>query len=109
MSSVMRRLAATATLALLLSGCASSYAWRKPDATAESQARDEVACHAEARTLTSEYATGGFGGPWNFSPWRRPWTGAYADPSWQAAAEQRVFESCMQGRGYDLVRVDKPR
>jgi hypothetical protein len=46
------------------------------------------------------------GAPWTFSPWRRPWTGPYADPSWRVEAEQRVFERCMRGRGYELVRTD---
>jgi hypothetical protein len=103
----MRPAIAGAALVLLLGGCAaSSYVWRKPDVTDEARARDETACRAESHDLASEYAQGGVGAPWNFSPWRRPWTGAYADPAWQAAAEQRVFERCMRGRGYELVRTD---
>ena len=102
----MRHLLAGAALALVVGGCA-PYAWQKPDATPEMKARDEETCRAEARSLAMEWAMGGYGGPWTWSPWRRPWTGPYADPTWQAQAEQRVFERCMQGRGYELVRTDK--
>jgi len=108
MNDVMRRVWLVATLALLLGGCA-SYAWVKPDATPEVVARDEASCHAEARELSSEYAWGGAGAPWGYPPWQRLPTGPYADPSWQATAEQRVYERCMRGRGYDLVRIDKKR
>ncbi|HEV8583398.1 MAG TPA: hypothetical protein VGT02_00350 [Methylomirabilota bacterium] len=101
----MRRMLAGAALALVLGGCGASYAWVKPNATAEARESDEAACRAEARDLTQEYAYGGVGAPWNFSPWRRPWTGPYADPAWQIAAEQRVFERCMRGRGYELKRA----
>ena len=104
----MRRVLLAATLALLLGGCA-SYAWVKPDVTAEVRARDEDSCRAEARDLANEYAYGGFGAPPLYSPGPRPWMGPAADPSWQAAAEQRVYERCMRGRGYDLVRIDKKR
>jgi hypothetical protein len=103
---VLRRLTLTAALTLVLGGCA-SYTWYKADTTAESQARDEGACRAEAHAVSFEYAYGNIATPWNVSPWRRPGTGAYVDPSWQAAAEQRAFERCMTSRGYELVRVDK--
>jgi hypothetical protein len=29
------------------------------------------------------------------------------DPSRQAMAEQSVYDRCMRGRGYELVRTDK--
>ena len=45
--------------------------------------------------------------PWGSPPWQRLPTGPSADPSWRAGAEQRVYERCMRGRGYDLVRTDK--
>ena len=106
MDDVMRRVLLAATVALLLGGCA-SYAWVKPDATAEVTARDEATCRAEARDLGSEYAYGGIGAPGGYPPWQRPWAGPYANPSWQVAAEQRVYERCMRGRGYDLMRTDK--
>ena len=108
MDDVMRITWIVAILALLLGGCA-SYAWVKPDVTAEVKTHDETTCRAEARDLTSEYAYGGFGAPWAYSPGRRPWAGPYADLSWQAAAEERVYERCMRGRGYDLVRIDKKK
>src|SRR2546428_11232285 len=79
----MRRVLLAATLALLLGGCA-SYAWVKPDVTAEVRARDEDSCRAEARDLANEYAYGGFGAPPLYSPGPRPWMGPAADPSWQA-------------------------
>ena len=100
----MRRRLLAATLAMLLGGCA-SYAWVKPDATAEMTARDDAACRAEARDLAATgYVYGGVGAPWGYPPWQAV---PYADPSWQAAAEQRVYDRCMRGRGYDLVRTDK--
>jgi hypothetical protein len=102
----MRHALIGAALVVLLAGCGGRYAWQKPDATAEALARDEASCRAEARDLAHEYAHGGVGAPWTFSPWRRPWTGPYADPSWRVEAEQRVFERCMRGRGYELVRTD---
>ena len=109
MNDVMRRMCLVATLALLLGGCA-SYAWVKPDATREVMARDEASCRAEARDLSSEYAYGGAGVPSaGYPPWQGPPMGPYADPSWRATAEQRVYERCMRGRGYDLVRTDKKR
>jgi len=106
MEHVMRRAWIAATLALLLGGCA-SYAWVKPNVTAEVKAHDEATCRAEARNLTSQYAYGGFGAPFGYSTWRQPWTGPYSDLSWQVAAEEREYERCMRGRGYDLVRGDK--
>ena len=108
MQNAIRRSAVVTALAVVLGGCA-SYAWTKPDITADVAARDERSCRTEARDLSMQYAVGGFGVPWGYPPWQRPWGGPYGDPSWQAAAEQRVFESCMRGRGYDLVRVDTPR
>src|SRR5213594_1948190 len=90
----------------LRGGCA-SYAWVKPNVTAEVKAHDEATCRAEARNLTSQYAYGGFGAPFGYSTWRQPWTGPYSDLSWQVAAEEREYERCMRGRGYDLVRGDK--
>ncbi len=104
----MRRVVIAVTLALLLGGCA-SYAWVKPGVTDEVQARDEDSCRAEARDLANEYAYGGFGAPPLYSPGGRPWMGSVPDSSWQLAAEQRVYERCMRGRGYDLVRTDKKR
>src|SRR5216117_800030 len=106
MEDVMRRAWIAATLALLLGGCA-SYAWVKPNVTAEVKAHDEATCRAEARNLTSQYAYGGFGAPFGYSTWRQPWTGPYSDLSWQVAAEEREYERCMRGRGYDLDRGDK--
>jgi hypothetical protein len=103
MNDVMRRLIG-ATLVLVLGGCA-SYTWVKPDVTAEVMARDEQTCRAEAHDLAGAYVPA----PGGYSPSRGPWTGPYTDPSWQAAAEQRVYERCMRGRGYDLVRTDRPR
>ena len=108
MGGVMRRLLGTATLALVLGGCA-SYTWVKPDGTAETKTRDEQACRAEAHDLAFAYGVRGPGAPWGAPPWQQPWSGPYADPSWQATAEQRVYERCMRGRGYELVRTDKPR
>src|SRR2546428_9247794 len=81
----MRRVLLAATLALLLGGCA-SYAWVKPDVTAEVRARDEDSCRAEARDLANEYAYGGFGAPPLYSPGPRPWMGPATDPSWQGRA-----------------------
>ena len=107
---MLERLTATVVLALVLGGCASTYRWQKADATPETQARDEAACRVESRDLSSEYAYGAYGPggvPGPLSPWRRPGMGAYPDPAWQAAAEQRVYARCMQNRGYELVREDK--
>jgi hypothetical protein len=108
MDHAMRRLIGTTTLVLVLGGCA-SYTWIKPDGTAEAKARDEQACRAEAHDLAFAYSVRGPGAPWGVPPWQQPGPYAYADPSWQAAAEQRVYERCMRGRGYELVRTDKPR
>jgi hypothetical protein len=101
----MRRLLLAATLVMLLGGCA-SYAWVKPDATAEITARDDAACRAEARDLATGYiyGGGGIGAPWGYPPWQ---TVPYMDPSRQAMAEQSVYDRCMRGRGYELVRTDK--
>ena len=95
---------------LLLGGCA-SYAWVNPNVSPELAARDERSCRLEARDLSMQYGLGGFGTPWPYAyPYGRGgWPGPYGDPSWQAAAEQRVYETCMRGRGYDLVRVDPPQ
>jgi hypothetical protein len=99
-----------ATLVLLFGGCA-SYAWVKPDATAETTARDETVCRAEARDLATGYVYGrvgsvygGVGAPWGYPPWQPV---PYVNPSWQAVAEQRVYDSCMRGRGYELMRTEK--
>jgi hypothetical protein len=101
----MRHLVSTATLVMLLGGCA-SYAWVKPDATAEMTARDDAACRAEARDLaTTGYVYGGIGPPWGYPPPGRPVP--YPDPSWQAVTEQRVYDRCMRDRGYELMRTDK--
>jgi len=102
---VLRRLALIVALALMVNGCASAYRWHKADATPETSARDEDSCRSEAHALSFEYAYGSATAPWNVSPLRRP----YADPAWQAATEQRILERCMQGRGYQLERVDKAR
>jgi hypothetical protein len=92
-------------LLLLLGGCASStYTWRKADATAETTARDNAGCRAEAGGQTFEQTYPSTATPWNWSPWRRPYTGPYPDASEKAAAEQRAYEHCMRGRGYDFVR-----
>jgi hypothetical protein len=108
MNEAVRRRLFAATLVMLLGGCA-SYAWVKPDATAETTARDEAACRAEARNLAAGYEYGrvgysGVGAPWGYPPWQPV---PYANPSWQAVAEQRVYDSCMRGRGYELMRTDK--
>ena len=103
MNDAMRRRLLAATLMMLLGGCA-SYAWVKPDATAEMTARDEAACRAEARDLATGFVYGGGGAPWGYPPWQPV---PYPDPSWQVLAEQRVYDRCMRGRGYELVRTDK--
>src|SRR5689334_18652412 len=78
MYETMRRRLFAATLVMLLGGCA-SYAWVKPDATAEMMARDEVACRTEARDLaTTGYVYGGIGAPWGYPPWQQV---QYPDPS----------------------------
>jgi hypothetical protein len=97
-----------AALMLLLGGCA-TYAWVKPDATAELTAQDEQRCRTQAHDLSMEYALSSYGGPWGADPWRRPWMGPYGDPSLRAAAQQRVYERCMHERGYDLVRTDRAK
>lgn|SRR5262245_11816160 len=100
MYDAMRRRVLAATLVMLLGGCA-SYAWVKPDATAESTARDEAACRAEARDLAATgYIYGGAGAPRGYPPWQPV---PYANPSWQAV-EQRVYDQCMRGRGYELTK-----
>ena len=108
MNKGMRRVYLVTTLALLLGGCA-SYAWIKPDATPEVMARDDASCRAEARDLAGEYAYSDGGAPWGYPPWQQGPMSPYADPSWRATAEQRVYKRCMRGRGYDLVRTDKKR
>jgi hypothetical protein len=105
MKTVIRRSVVFAALMLLLGGCA-TYAWVKPDATAELTAKDEQSCRAQAHDLSMEYALTSYGVPWGAEPWRRPWMGPYGDPSMRAAAEQRVYERCMRERGYNLVRTD---
>src|SRR2546428_9051905 len=101
----MRRVLLAATLALLLGGCA-SYAWVKPDVTAEVRARDEDSCRAEARDLANEYAYGGFGAPPLYSPGPRPWMGPAAHPPWHhvCARDRRLDVSpapaCSQPPGY---------
>jgi hypothetical protein len=46
----------------------------------------------------------GIGAPWGYPPWQQV---PYPDPSWQVVAEQRMFDRCMRGRGYELMRTDK--
>ena len=113
MNDVLRRSILASAFTVLLGGCA-SYAWVNPNVSPDIAANDERSCRLEARDLSMQYAwsAGPWGyGPWAYGPWGRPWGwgGPYGDPSLQAAAEQRVYERCMQGRGYELVRVDKPR
>jgi len=104
MYETMRRRLFAATLVMLLGGCA-SYAWVKPDATAEMAARDEVACRTEARDLAATaYIYGGIGAPTGYPPGQQV---PYPDRSWQIVAEQRVFDRCMRDRGYELIRTDK--
>lgn len=103
----MKHILIGATLALLLGGCAAStYTWHKAGATAETKASDEAGCRAEAGDLAYQTAYGDVAVPWNWSPWRRPWTGPYPDPAAKASGEQRGYERCMRGRGYDFVRTD---
>src|SRR5205814_7719931 len=74
MQNAIRRSAVVTALAVVLGGCA-SYAWTKPDITAGVAARDERSCRTEARDLSMQYAVGGFGVPWGYPPWQRPWGG----------------------------------
>ena len=111
MDDAMRRRLFAATLLMLLGGCA-SYAWVKPDATAETTARDEAACRAEARNVAAGYVYGPVAAPGAYPPWQMvPYgnPGPYANPAWQAGAEQRLYDSCMRSRGYELMRTDKKR
>ena len=112
MKDAVRRAISASALAVLLGGCA-SYAWVNPNVPADVAAADERSCRLEARDLSLEYAVGPYGAPWPYTyPYGRMgwgWPGPYSDPSWQAAAEQRVYERCMVGRGYDLVRVEPQR
>jgi len=112
MNHAIRRAISATALGLLLGGCA-SYAWVNPNVPADVAAADERSCRLEARDLAMEYAVGAYGATWPYMyPYGRlgwGWPGPYGDPSWQAAAEQRVYERCMRGRGYDLVRVDPQR
>ena len=103
---MLPRLVAAVVLVLALGGCASTYRWQKADASPETQARDEQACRMESRNLLNDYAYGPGGMPYGGSPWPRAGTGAYSDPTWQAANEQRMFTRCMQSRGYELGRDD---
>lgn len=100
-----RQALAGTTLLLLLGGCAApAYTWHKAEATAETTARDDAACRTEAsgRALEQTYPTTAT--PWNWSPWRRPYTSSYPAGSEKAAAEQRAYEQCMRARGYESDR-----
>jgi len=121
----MRSLTPFFAAVLLLGGC--SYAWVRPDATPQQVGADEQACRAEAANIVSRMmfdptvwpgAWGPVAGPWG--PVAGPWgpvvagrwgpgwyTGWWPDPATQVQAQQRVFDSCMRARGYNLVRVDR--
>jgi hypothetical protein len=110
----MRYLLSAIAAAALLGGCA-SYAWIRPDTTPALVASDEQLCRAEAFDVIRDVRFGGWGTTWTpGAPWHWPWVGApgyYAAPdvSWQAAAEQRLYDRCMRAKGYELVRVDRER
>jgi hypothetical protein len=106
----MRRLMPFFAGALLLGGC--SYAWVRPDATPQQASSDDQACRAQAANVVNGlmYDPSVWPGAWG--PPSRRWgpgwyTGSWADPSAELAAQQRVYDGCMRARGYNLVRVDR--
>jgi hypothetical protein len=60
--------------------------------------------HRGSRPGDDGIRNGGVGAPWGYPPWQQV---PYPDPSWQVVAEQRMFDRCMRGRGYELMRTDK--
>lgn len=111
----MRRLIATAGLALLLSGCA-TYAWYRPDTPPELAARDQAECYDFARDAARDIAFSAFPRlygpprPWptlGWPGWYDPYWGPGGDPLWRMDVEQRIHDRCMRSRGYDLQREVK--
>jgi hypothetical protein len=109
----MRRLIAIAGLAMLTSGCA-TYSWYRPDTPPDLAARDKAECYELARDSARDIALSAFprlhGPSWpmlGYHPWSDPYWGPFGDPLWRLDVEQRVQESCMRSRGYDLQREPK--
>ena len=94
----MRRLAAVLVLsALALSGCA-TYHWYKPGLTEEQLAGDDWDCWRQSRDLARWRVLQA--GP--VIPGR--WTSA--DWSWELSEQRRIYNQCMQARGYELLKQE---
>lgn len=110
----MRRLIAIAGLVMLSSGCA-TYSWYRPDTPPELAARDRAECYELARESTRDIAFSAFPRMYGSArswpalgyPGSDPYWGPFGDPLWRLDIEQRVQESCMRSRGYDLQREPK--
>jgi hypothetical protein len=110
----MRRLIASAALALLTSGCA-TYSWYRADTPPDVAARDRTECSDLARDSVRDSTFSAFPRlygpprPWPTLgfPWVDPYWGPAGDPLWRVDAEQRIQERCMRDRGYDLQREPK--
>jgi hypothetical protein len=100
----MRRLIAIAGLVMLSSGCA-TYSWHRPETPPELAARDRAECYELARHSARDIAFSAF--PRMYGPVGYPYWGPYGDPLWRLDVEQRVQESCMRSRGYELQRDPK--
>jgi hypothetical protein len=120
----MRKVIADAAVAIAVSGCA-SYSWYRPNTPAAVAAQDESDCLALARGSAYDIAVSamplaafphlygprfygpGWGWPYTgWGPWD-PYWGPAGDPLWRTEVEQRIYNRCMQTRGYELQRVER--
>lgn len=93
---------APAALALLLAGCASDVRWTKPGTDEDTMAKDMAQCQQQARAM--------YGGPAASLPPTQ--VDPRFGPTGPSQAERVMQESqavgtCMRGKGYTLITVEK--
>ena len=110
---------ALAAVGLLLSGCA-TYTWYRPDTPSDVVAQEETECSALARDAARDIAVSAYprfyGPPWPYGPyamwpgwggWGDPFWSSMGGPLWRMDVEQRILDTCMRHRGYELQREPK--
>jgi hypothetical protein len=103
----VKRWAAVALVVIGFSGCA-NYVWEKSGASALTAEQDARECERQARLLVSDYESLFWSNPaWPWPGpigWRSPaylWT---PDPGRRLDLEMRAAQSCMEAKGYRLVK-----
>jgi hypothetical protein len=89
-------------LAVLLAGCAGDVRWTKANTDEETMAKDMAFCRAQAQK-----ASGGAAAMAPTAPIDPRFGPTGPTPAERAMQESQMVGSCMRGRGYSLIAVEK--